>query len=84
MKREKRATQIPATLDRIEGDMGVVYLGEDEAHKIDIPLQYLPPGIKGGASLKITIEEDKEGQQAIKDRILKLQKGLLGKKESDT
>jgi hypothetical protein len=77
MKREKKSIQFPATLDRIEGDIGVVYIGAEEACKIDLPLQYLPPGIKGGVSLKITIEEDKESQKKLKNRILNLQKDLL-------
>lgn len=80
--KQKKSTPIQASLDRIEGDIAVIYLGEEEETKVDIPVRYLPPGIKAGSLLKITIEEDTQGKQELKSKISNLQQELLNKNKS--
>lgn len=58
---------IRATLDRIEGNIGVLYLDEDELFKIDLPLKYLPAKVKEGTALKLTIEIDKNNEKTGKE-----------------
>lgn len=77
MKKEKRSIQFPASLDRFEGDMGVLYLGGSADYKIDLPKAYLPAGLKEGASLQITIEEDEAAAKELGSRIRNLRQELL-------
>ena len=81
MKKSKDAARFPATLDRFEGDLGVVYLGEGEKVKVDIPRRFLPPGVREGARLTVTIEHDEGGTEDTRQRVLKLQQELLKKNQ---
>lgn len=65
-----------AYLDRIEENIGVVYLGEDESHKLDIPLDFLPEGVKEGSKLKFSIDTDKKGEAKIAEEVENLRKQL--------
>jgi hypothetical protein len=42
-------------IDRIEGKIAVIELDAD--NYIDVPLKYLPAGVKEGQVLKLSIEE---------------------------
>jgi hypothetical protein len=65
-----------AYLDRIEGNIAVLYLGEDEADKVDIPLQYLPKDVKEGDAFSIAITKDKSNLKVGKE-VEDLRKKLL-------
>ncbi|HEY3412669.1 MAG TPA: DUF3006 domain-containing protein [Armatimonadota bacterium] len=43
-------------LDRIEGDLGVIVAADGRS--VDVPLAWLPEGIRGGAELTVTVAED--------------------------
>ena len=45
-----------ATIDRIEEGFAVIELDDD--NYIDIPLKYLPAGVKEGDKLTLTIEKE--------------------------
>jgi hypothetical protein len=45
-------------IDRIEGNMAVVLMGEDESVKVDMPVKWLPQGIKEGSLLYMNCETD--------------------------
>ena len=79
MKKASKSIQIAATLDRFEGEIGVVYLGENEDHKVDIPRSYLPAGVQAGAHLKITIAVDEAATEEIRNQIRNLQQELLNR-----
>jgi hypothetical protein len=68
-----------AVIDRIEGDLAVVLLGEKGEFKFNIPLSYLPEGSKEGDVLKISIERDLIATQETKQRVSSLM-GKLKKK----
>ena len=68
---------IKAYLDRIEGDIAVVYLGEDQTHKIDIPLEFLPKDISEDTNLKISFDIDKKSNEKVGQEVEDLRKQLL-------
>jgi len=65
---------IKAYLDRIEEKIAVLYLGNKEEYKVDIPIKYLPKNIKENSRLKITFELEKTTD--ISDEIEKLRRKL--------
>jgi hypothetical protein len=64
-----------AVIDRIEGDLAVVLLGQRGEFKFNIPLSFLPEGSKEGDALKISIERDLTATQETKQRV----SGLMNK-----
>jgi hypothetical protein len=72
-----RSERIHAVIDRIEdNEMAVVYLGDDEENRIDLPVSFLPEGAEDGDHLRITITLDKESRGQAEDRARKLQEEL--------
>ncbi|MBI5698871.1 DUF3006 domain-containing protein [Candidatus Saganbacteria bacterium] len=73
MKAEKK---FKALLDRIEGDKGMVLLGEEEREAVDFPKDFLPEGAKEGdiLSFKIRLESrrTKEAKAKVAEMIKKL------------
>jgi hypothetical protein len=68
-----------AVIDRIEGDLAVVLMGERGEFKFNIPLQFLPDSCKEGDVLKISIERDLTATEETKQRVSSLM-GKLKKK----
>jgi hypothetical protein len=68
-----------AVIDRIEGKMAVVLMGDYEA-KIDIPLADLPEGTKEGTCLKVHFEIDQDEEVNRRKRIEERLERLKGKK----
>jgi len=66
-----------AFLDRIEGDIAVLYLDEDETFKVDIPVQFLPANIKEGITLKLTIDIDKKNTEKTGKEVEDLRRSLI-------
>ncbi|MFZ2473365.1 MAG: DUF3006 domain-containing protein [Methanothrix sp.] len=64
-----------AVIDRVEGNLAVILIGESGEFKINIPLQFLPDGCKEGDVLKISIERDLTATQETKQRV----SGLMNK-----
>lgn len=50
---------VRAYLDRIEGETAVLYLGDDEDIKIDIPLYILPEDCREGDVFKLSFKKEK-------------------------
>lgn len=67
------------TLDRIEGNIAVLLLRDEESIKIDIPLFLLPPGSKEGDILNISIARDPLETEAAKERVSSLLDKLKNK-----
>ena len=70
---------IRAYLDRIEGNIAVLYLDEDESFKIDLPLQFLPENIEEGVTLKLTIDIDKKSNEKTGKEVEDLRRSLIEK-----
>ncbi len=69
-KREKY-TCTEAIIDRFEGDMAVILIGEDEI-KVEIPRQHLSQGAREGSRLKLNFALDPEETGQQEERIDKL------------
>jgi hypothetical protein len=68
---------IKAYLDRIEGNIAVLYLDEDDLFKFDLPLKFLPADIKEGTALKLTIDIDKKKDEKTGKEVEDLRKSLI-------
>ncbi len=63
-------------VDRIEDDIAVCYLDEDDRIRFDIPLRYLPPGVTAGDHLRVHIELDRESREQERRRAEELLRDL--------
>jgi hypothetical protein len=61
-------------IDRIEGDLAVITLYDDDRVKFNLPVSLLPQGAREGDHLQITFTEDKESREELKKRIEELLK----------
>ncbi|HXF41758.1 MAG TPA: DUF3006 domain-containing protein [Blastocatellia bacterium] len=75
----KSASSARVVIDRIEGDLAVLVLYEDDGVKFNMPLRLLPEGAREGDHLLMTFAEDKEGREAETKRIGNLLDELKGK-----
>ena len=57
-----------AVIDRIEGKLAVLLMGEDGSTKVNMPLILLPEGCKEGDVLDITISRNENATTSAKDR----------------
>lgn len=62
---------ISAYLDRFEGNLAVLLLG-DEERKLNFPREFLPEGVIEGDYLKIQIEPDEEAKARAEEEALEL------------
>jgi len=72
-----------ATLDRIEEDIAVLLVRDEEKIKINIPLFLLPAGSKEGDILDITITRDIQETDEAKERVSNLLEKLKNKNVLD-
>lgn len=56
-------------VDRIEGDLAVLVLYDDDSVKFNVPILVLPEGLKEGDHLRIRFDRDDEGREQEQDRI---------------
>ena len=76
-KRAAPSKQLHATINRIEdGEMAVIFIGDDEKAQIDLPLSLLPHGVGDGDHLRISISVDKASRDAAASRVRSLQEKL--------
>lgn len=73
-----------AVIDRIEGDLAVVLVGEKGEIKLNIPLSLLPEGCKEGEALNISIERDQAATEQAKGRVSGLMDKLKQKSQGKT
>lgn len=67
------------TLDRIEEDLAVLLVRDEEKIQINIPLVLLPSGSKEGDILDITVTKNIQETEAAKERVLNLLEKLKNK-----
>jgi Protein of unknown function (DUF3006) len=70
------------TLDRIEENIAVLLVRNDEAIKIDVPLILLPSGSKEGDIMDIIIIRDEKTTEAAKERVSALLEKLKSKNKT--
>lgn len=64
---------ISAYIDRIEGDLAVLLLGED-MRKVNFPVSYLPENTGEGDYLKLELSYDKKATEQAEQEALDLLK----------
>lgn len=64
-----------AVIDRIEGKLAVLEM-EGGAGYIEVPVKFLPAGVKDGNVLRVTFEQDTEEEQKRKDKAKEIQDRL--------
>ena len=70
------------TLDRIEENIAVLLVRDEETIKINIPLTLLPSGSKEGDILDIAITRDVQETEATKERVSTLLEKLKKKNKT--
>ena len=75
---EKVSSKI--VIDRIEDDLAIVVLYDDDSVKFNLPIKYLPDGAKEGDHLQMTFDMDKESRESAKKKVADLLAELTGKK----
>jgi hypothetical protein len=68
-----------ATIDRIEGKLAVLLIGDDGSIKLNVPLILLPEGAKEGDILDININKDEKETEEAKNRATSLIENLKSK-----
>jgi len=67
------------TLDRVEEDLALLLVRDEEDIKINIPLFLLPAGSKEGDILDITINKNIQETERVKERVSNLLEKLKNK-----
>lgn len=67
----------PAFLDRYEGDMAVLLLGEDGDASLDIPRSLVPEGTPEGTALRLTLATDEQATASARQEVADLMADLL-------
>jgi len=73
-----------AVIDRVEGELAVLLLGNKGEFRLNIPLSLLPAGCKEGDVLNISIEREPEATQQVKERVSGLMDKLKKKGQGGT
>lgn len=60
---------IKVIIDRIEGDLAVLVLYDDDRVKFNLPIEYLPEGSRGGDHFQMSFVKDELSQESEKKRI---------------
>ena len=77
----KKGPSTKVVIDRVEDKLAVVVIYEDDSVKFNLPVDYLPEGVKEGDHLEMSFKVDKESREAQKKRVGDLLKELTEKKE---
>ena len=65
---------ITGYIDRIEEDLAVILLGEDEDYQIELPCSMLPEDLHEGMYIKLDISSDVEKTKAALAEAMELMK----------
>ncbi|MEK6289055.1 MAG: DUF3006 domain-containing protein [Acidobacteriota bacterium] len=56
-------------VDRIEGDLAVLVLYEDDRVKFNLPVHYLPEGVREGDHLQMGFTQDEESRESERKKV---------------
>jgi hypothetical protein len=76
----KREAAWKVVIDRVEGDLAVLVLYDDDRVKFHLPLKYLPEGVRGGDHLQMSFTVDEQSREAEKKKIEELYRQLKSRK----
>ena len=71
-----------AVIDRIEGELAVLLMGDDGSIKVNMPVALIPAGCREGDVLEVTFKKDENATQEAKDRSKSLIEKLKKKRPS--
>lgn len=77
----KDDSALKVVIDRIEGDLAVFVLTEDDSVKFDLPVKYLPEGASEGQHYRLAFTADEESRESERKSIEDLYKQLMGRKD---
>lgn len=75
----KSEVTLKVVIDRIEGDLAVISLFDDDSVKFDLPIKYMPEGAREGEHYRLTLTPDQESRDSERKRIDDLYKQLTGR-----
>jgi hypothetical protein len=64
--------KMKATIDRVEGKLAVLLIGDKGEVKLNVPISLLPEGSKEGDILDISIIRDEKATDEAKERVSNL------------
>jgi hypothetical protein len=73
-----------AVIDRVEGEVAVLLLGDKGEFKLNLPLSQLPEGCRESDVLNISIERDPVATEQAKERVSGLMDKLKKKSQGKT
>ncbi len=73
-----------AVIDRVEGELAVLLLGDKGEFKLNLPLSLLPDGCKEGDVLKLSFERDPAATEQARERVSGLIEKLKKKSQGKT
>ncbi|MCC6446751.1 MAG: DUF3006 domain-containing protein [Armatimonadetes bacterium] len=73
-----RESHCRAFLDRIEGDIAVLLLGDEEQNKVMLPARYLPKDTREGVVLTCSFRVEEEETESARSRVQSLIDELTG------
>jgi len=73
-----------AVIDRIENEIAVLLIGEEEKTRVNFPITLLPEECKESDVLNISIERDTAATQQAKERTSSLMEKLKKKNQGKT
>jgi len=72
----KTDSSTKVVVDRIEGDLAVLVVYEDDRVKFNLAVQYLPEGVKEGDHLLMSFAEDESSRESELNQVDDLLKEL--------
>jgi hypothetical protein len=75
---------VKAIIDRFEGKLAVLLVGDKGEFRLNFPLSLLPAGSREGDILNISIERDLAATEQTKERTSSLMEKLKKKNEGKT
>ncbi len=73
-----------AVIDRVEGELAVLLMGEEGETRLNVPLALLPEGCREGDILNISIERDPQATSLAKERVTGLMDKLKKRSQGKT
>ncbi|HLG13724.1 MAG TPA: DUF3006 domain-containing protein [Blastocatellia bacterium] len=68
----KSEAGIKFVVDRVEGDLAVLVLYDDDRVRFNVPVRLLPEGVGGGDHLRLSFTRDFESREGEREKIRRL------------
>lgn len=79
----KKEASFKVEIDRVEDDIAVLVLSDDDEVKFNLPVRYLPEGVRDGNHLQVSFKVDAKSRDEQKARVSSLLKELTGGDRND-